>query len=162
MHLHGKRTLNMKKKISLKKIVLLVIIILLVKILSEDDNDISYDLTGSWKVIFFINDGKKVTKTDDNTWPDMNNGDITANFTETDSSGKGTIYGVAVSNNYNGKYTIQENGEISFGPIATTLVSEPEWAKLFKIYLSENFEIRNSRLLMYNNNKKNIIVFERN
>jgi heat shock protein HslJ len=162
MHLYGKTTSNMKTLVILKKITILVIVILLINSCSKDDSDISYDLTGSWKVIYFIDNGKKVTKTDDNTWLDINNGDITANFTEHDSSGKGTISGITVSNAYNGEYTIQGNGEISFSPITSTFINEPEWTELYNIYSSENFEIRDSRLLICYNNKKNIIAFERN
>ena len=110
----------MKTLVIFKKTFLLVIVILLINSCSKEENDISYDLTGSWKVIYFIDNGKKITKTKDNTWFDINDGDITANFTEPDSSGKGTISGITVSNAYNGEYTIHGNGEISFSSMTTT------------------------------------------
>ena len=129
---------------------------------SKDNAEIPHDLTGSWKVIYFMDGNKKITKTEDNTWPDINNGDITANFIEPDSNRKGTISGISVSNRYNGNYTVLENGKISIGPITTTFINEPEWTNLFNLSAAENFEIRNSRLIIYYNNRKNNITFERN
>jgi hypothetical protein len=92
----------------------------------------------------------------------VNNGDITANFSKPDSSGKGTISGITVSNGYTGEYTVQENGQLSIGPIATTFVNEPEWTAFFKISSAEYFEIKNTQLFIYYNAKKNSIVMERN
>ncbi len=152
----------MKTSSLVKNLVLPIITIFILISCSNDDDEISYDLTGSWKVIYFIDGNKKITKTADNTWPDINNGDITANFTEPDSNGNGTISGIKVSNGYNGDYTIQRNGEISIGPIISTEINEPEWTELFHISSAENFEIRNSILLVHHNNKKNVIAFERN
>lgn len=152
----------MKTTSLIKDSVLLIVAIFIFNSCSNNDDEISYDLTGSWKVIYFMDGNKKILKTEDNTWLDINNGDITANFTEPDINGIGTISGITVSNGYNGDYSIQGNGEISIGPVTTTLINEPEWTELFHISSAENFEIRNSRLLLYYNNKKNIIAFERN
>ncbi len=145
-----------------KNLVLLIVVMFIFNSCSKDDDTISYDLSGSWKVIYFMDGNKKITKTDDNTWLDINNGDVTANFSELDSNGKGTISGIAVSNGYNGNYTILESGKISIESITTTLINQPEWANLFKISAAENFEIRNSRLIISYNNGNNFIVFERN
>ncbi|PHN06921.1 hypothetical protein CRP01_08885 [Flavilitoribacter nigricans DSM 23189 = NBRC 102662] len=128
---------------------------------SKDQDEISYDLTGDWKVVYYIDHGEKITKTEDNTWPHINNGDITANFSSVDSNGEGDIAGVKVSNAYGGKYTIQNHGNISFGPMATTFVAEPEWTRLYQIMAAQRYEIRNSILLIFYNDGKNIIAFER-
>jgi len=152
----------MKTNSLIKNGVLLFVTLFVLISCSKDDDSISYDLTGSWKVIYFIDNNEKITKTEDNTWLDINDGEITANFTEPDSTGGGTISGITVTNGYNGEYTIQGNGEISIGPISTTLINEPEWTELFIINSAENFEIRNSRLFIYYNNKENVIAFERN
>ncbi|NHF58645.1 hypothetical protein FK220_004800 [Flavobacteriaceae bacterium TP-CH-4] len=129
---------------------------------SKDDNDISYDLTGSWKVIYYIDGDRKISKTDENTWPDINNGDITANFTEPNDRGEGAISGIRVTNQYQGSYTIGENGKISIGPISTTFINEPEWTDLFRISGATNYEIKNSRLFIYYNDQENVIVFDSN
>jgi len=148
---------------SLSKVsVLLLVFIFMLNSCTKDDNAISYDLTGSWKVLYFIDGDKKITKSKDNTWPDINKGDITANFTEPDSSGKGTISGIRVTNRYNGDYTIQKNGEIVIAPISTTYISEPEWTALFHISSAEHYEIKNAMLFIYYGNNKNSIAFERN
>ena len=152
----------MKTTSSIKTSLLLMVIIFIFNSCSKAEDAISYELAGSWKVIYFMDSNKKIIKTEANTWFDINNGDITANFNEPDSNGKGTISGIKVSNGYIGDYIIQGNGEISIGTIRTTFINEPEWTELFHISSAENFEIKNSRLLVYYNNKKNIIAFERN
>ena len=141
---------------------LLIVFVLIFNNCSKDNDEISYDLTGNWKVVYYWDNGEKITKTEDNTWPEINNGDITACFTEPDSNGKGIVSGITVSNSYNGEYIIEGNGKISIGPITTTLVYEPEWTELYHINAAQKFEIRNSKLLIFYNNGKNVIAFERN
>ncbi|MBJ2176280.1 hypothetical protein JBL43_18660 [Aureibaculum sp. A20] len=152
----------MKTSSSIKNLTLLLVTLFIFNSCTKDDDTISYDLTGSWKVVYFRDGNKKITKSEDNTWPDINNGDITAIFTAPDSNGKATVSGITVSNGYTGDYTIQKTGEIEIGPITTTFINEPEWTKLYKISSVQEFEIRNTNLFMYYNNKKNTIVFERN
>lgn len=127
---------------------------------SNDDSVINSDLVGNWKVIYFMENDIKITKEDKNSWPDINNGDITATFSEPNDKGKGTISGKKVSNSYNGNYTISENGRITMGSIITTEITEPEWTELFLIGQVENYEIKNSNLILYYNNMKNSIIFE--
>ena len=127
---------------------------------SNDDNVINSDLAGNWKVIYFMENDTKITKEDKNSWPDINNGDVTASFSEPNDKGKGNISGKKVSNSYSGNYTISENGTISMGLIISTEMTEPEWTELFLIGQVENYEIKNSNLILYYNNKKNSITFE--
>jgi len=127
---------------------------------SNDDNVVNSDLTGNWKVIYFMENDTKITKEDKNSWPDVYNGDITANFSKPNNNGKGNVSGVTVSNNYNGDYTISDNGEISFTQLTTTEIGEPEWTDLYLLREVESYEIINSNLILYYNNKKNSIAFE--
>ncbi len=152
----------MKPSTLIKYSVLPIIILFLCNSCSKDDDDISLDLTGSWRVIYFMDGNAKITKTEDNTWPNINNGDITADFTGSDSNGKGTISGIRVTNEYGGDYTVKKDGTISIGPIFSTDINEPEWTRLFHINSAENYEVKNSKLFIYYANKKNVIVLERN
>ena len=154
---------SMKTYRSITTFLFIALIFLLVGNCTTDDADeVSYDLTGSWTVIYFMDGDQKVTKTEENTWPDINNGDITTTFSEPDSDGQGIISGITVSNHFNGSFTILDQGELSIGPVATTFINEPEWTALFRIGGTHNYEIRNSRLFIYYNNDANVIVFERN
>ncbi|PKP13482.1 MAG: hypothetical protein CVU08_05205 [Bacteroidetes bacterium HGW-Bacteroidetes-3] len=150
----------MKTNSLIKKSIFLLVVAFFLNSCSKED--ISYDLIGSWKVIYYINDSKKITKTDDNTWPDINNGDITANFSEPDSNGKGTVSGFRVSNVYSGDYTINNDGNITFGEIIQTYINEPDWTKLYNLSSVEHYQIRRSILLLYHNNDKTVIGLERN
>ncbi|HQW12098.1 MAG TPA: hypothetical protein PK076_03500 [Saprospiraceae bacterium] len=144
------------------KTVLLAISILFVMGCSKNDDDIYYRLAGNWKVLYYIENGQKITKLEKPTWPEDNNGEITANFTIPDNNGKGTISGVRVTNSYNGNYTVQRNGKISFGPLSQTYIGEPDWTELYNIRLAENYEVNNLILLMYYNNNKSVIVLGKN
>ncbi len=147
---------------SIKTVAIFIAVLLLCSNCSNDDDTIiSYDLTGGWIVVSFVNNGTTITKTAENTWLDINNGDITANFSEPNAEGEGTISGVTVTNAYTGSYTIKEGGEITISPVATTLINEPEWTQWFQISGAEQYEIKSEQLFIYSNDKKNVIVFER-
>lgn len=153
----------MKISFSFYKFLLFTTIFLLGISCSKNDDVITYDLTGSWKVLSFVEDNnKKITKSEDNTWLDINNGDITINFEEANHVGEGIFSGINVSNGFSGNYMVKENGEITIGSISTTFINEPEWSKLFKISNTENYELRNSQLIIYRNNKKSNITLVRN
>lgn len=153
----------MKKYYPIKSILFITASVLLFgNCTNEDEGEISYDLTGSWTVVYFMDGVRKVTKTEENTWPDINNGDITANFSEPNSDGQGSVSGITVTNMYNGSYTIQGQGEIVIGSLATTFINEPEWTRLFRLGGTHSYEIRNSRLFIYYSDKENVIAFERN
>ena len=146
---------------SCKEVLIISFALILSNGCSKSEDEISYDLIGNWKVIYYINGDEKITKTQDNTWPDINNGDITANFTEPDDN-EGTISGITVSNQYSGSYTLGERGQIAIGPISTTLINEPEWTDLFHISATNTYEIKDSQLFLYTGDRENTIVFDRN
>ncbi|SHI77452.1 hypothetical protein [Aquimarina spongiae] len=152
----------MKSYAPVKVFVLIVTLVFIIGSCSKDDGETSYDLSGDWKVAYYIENGRKITKADKNTWPDSNNGDITASFSKPDIEGKGTISGITVTNSYQGEYTIDGIGKITIGSVYSTLINEPEWTQLYNIIAVQSFEIRNSELLMYYNDGEIIIVFERN
>lgn len=152
----------MNSPFSFYRILLFTTVFFLVHSCSKNDDVITYDLTGSWKVVSFLEDNKKITKSEDNTWLDINNGDITINFEEPDDNGVGVFSGINVTNGFSGNYTLKEDGIITIGSISTTFINEPEWSKLFKISNVENYEIRNSQLIIYRNNKKSNITLVRN
>lgn len=151
----------MKAYTSVKFRILLIVFILTLNSCSKNSYEISYDLTGNWKVVYYLDNGKKITKTEDNTWLNVNNGDITASFTDPDLEGKGTISGTRVSNGYYGSYIILGNNEISFSQVIQTEINEPSWTDLFNLGAINHYQIRNSILLLYYNNNKVIIALER-
>jgi hypothetical protein len=152
----------MKSYSSIKTSILLIVFSLIFSNCSEDNNEASPDLTGNWKVIYFLDNGEKITKTQDNTWYNVNNGDITINFNEPNTEGKGNVSGIRVSNEYNGNYIVYEGGKISFEQITQTEINEPDWTDLFNLSTIEHYQISNSILLLSHNNGKNKIAFERN
>ncbi|WP_136468047.1 hypothetical protein [Flagellimonas onchidii] len=151
----------MKSYSSIKTSTFLMVFTLIFNSCSNDSDEIIYDLTGNWKVIYFIDNGNKITKTKQNTWLDYNNGDITANFTEPQNDGKGEISGFKVTNGYSAQFEIKANGKISIGAVFQTFINEPEWTKLYQISQAEYYEVKNSQLLIYYNDKKNVIAFEK-
>ena len=152
----------MKTSTSLKTPILLLISFILFLNCSKDDDDVSSDLVGSWKVVYYIGAGDvTITKAQNPTWPDVNDGEITAEFGELDREGKGFVSGYMVSNLYSASYTAKRNGELSIGSVASTEANEPEWTSLYNISAAEEYEIRGDQLFIYSNNKINAIVLER-
>lgn len=132
------------------KPILLVVIFGILSSCSNDDDNVTYDLTGSWKVTAFVEgNGQRITKTEDNTYMDINNGDITITFEPVDDNGEGTFQGISVTNGYSGNYTVDKSGEIIIGTITTTLAGQPEWADLFIISDVERYKVLNSSLIIY-------------
>lgn len=152
----------MKPNSSIKTLLILIVFVLIFNSCSKENNETHYNFTGNWKVVYFLDSGKKITKTQNNTWPDRNNGDITASFSNPDVEGKGTVSGIRVSNGYSGSYTIHDGGKISFTQVIQTEINEPKWTDLFNLGMVENYQIRNSVLLLSSNNGEKIIAFERN
>ena len=130
----------------------------------KNENAASYDLTGNWKVISFedYENSTKVTKTDENTWPQFNNGDNTLNFTPSNAT-IGIVSGIGVTNSFTSNYTIDKKGKFSLnGGGIFTMMGEPEWGTLFRsISEVESYEIRNGYLILFYNKKKNSMTLER-
>jgi len=126
----------------------------------NEDNSLSdsSELQGNWKVIHYIIDGKKITKTEENTWSNINNGDINIKLTLPDEDGKGEVSGKSVTNSLGGNYTLGDNNAITFY-ITTTLIAEPEWGLLFQIYKVDKYNIKNGKLYLHYDS--NLIVLEK-
>ena len=152
----------MKKKISFTGLLALLIFVVSISC-SKDDDDISYDLVGSWKVTYYVTAGDlSITKEQNPTWPEVNGGEITATFGEPDNGDEGILSGFTVSNSYTGSYTAKKNGELSIGFIASTLANEPEWTSLYNISAAQEYEVNGDELFIYYNDRTEAIVFERN
>lgn len=154
----------MKNLSLLIRMILLTIVALFINACDKDEDVITYDLIGNWKVISFENyeTSTKVTKTKDNTWTQFNNGDNTVIFIASNPT-SGVISGRNVTNSFSADYTLDQNGNINLsGGGIWTMVNEPEWGKLFhSISEAESYEIRNGYLIIFCNEKTNSITFER-
>lgn len=145
------------------KMILIVIVALFSYACDKDEIDVSYDLTGDWRVILYENyeTSTIITKTEENTWSQFNNGDVTVRFTATDST-SGVISGRRVTNSFSGDYTIDNKGAITVGNLIQTLINEPEWGRLFdSIGGAESYEVRGRRLVIYCDQRKNNMTLER-
>ena len=132
----------------------------------DSDEDIeTFDLTGSWKVISFddYEASTKIYKSEDNTWTDFNNGNISVNFAKPNSNDHGVISGINVTNSFSGNYDMDKKGKISIGSFIMTFINEPEWARLFhSIQNAENYLVKDEYLIIFYNHKKNSITLKRN
>jgi hypothetical protein len=150
----------MKNLSCLPGIVLIAIVAFFINACDKDEIDVKYDVTGNWKVVSYKT-STVITKTEENTWSQFNNGDVTVSFTKTNLT-SGVISGTKVTNSYSGDYTIDNKGAITIRNFFQTLITEPEWGKLFdSIRNAESYEIRNNRLIIYCNQRKNSITLEK-
>ena len=120
-------------------------------------------IEGNWIVTSYedYETATSITKTEENTWSDSNNGDVTVRFSFTKEM-EGEISGINVTNIFNGGFLLKSDRRITIGPLITTRVGEPEWAAMFhSITLAESYEVDENRLIIFYNNKKNAIVLER-
>ncbi len=153
----------MKNLTFVTKIILSAFVALFINACDTDEKMITNHLTGNWKVISFENyeTSSSVTKTEENTWTQFNNGDITVSFDESGPTG-GVMSGINVTNSFSGSYTIGSAGAIAIKNVGWTKINEPEWGKLFhSIENAETYELVNGRLRIFYNNKKNSINFEK-
>lgn len=153
----------MKSSSILTKVFLLLITTCFICACDKDEDVLTYDLTGDWKVISFEDyaTSTKITKTDDITWTQFNAGDNTVSFTKSDLT-SGVINGVNVSNSFSGNYVIDLKGGIVISDGIWTEINEPQWGRLFhSIVNAETYEIRNGRLIFFYNQKRNSITLER-
>lgn len=158
----------MKTLFSLKFLPILIALTLVGTSCSKDnhptlnnDNSPKTELTGSWKVLFYIEDGTLIPKTQENTWPQFNNGDISITFGQPDNSGIGSISGTAVTNQLAGEYSVISKSEISVSAGIRTFMGQPKWADLFEISSAKKYELKNSKLFIFLEDDNNVIVFER-
>lgn len=153
----------MKNLFFVTKMIFLAIVATFINACDKDEDVITYDLTGNWKVISFNNyeSSTTITKTEDNTWTQFNNGDITVSFEAFDLT-SGKISGINVTNSFLGDYTVDSKGAILINNVIWTEINEPEWGRLFhSIVNAETFELRNESLRIFYNDKKNSITLER-
>jgi hypothetical protein len=150
----------MKNLSHLPRIALIAIAAFFINACDKDESDVKYDITGDWKVVSYET-STMITKTEENTWSQFNNGDVTVSFTETDLN-SGEISGIKVTNSFSGDYTIDNKGAITISNLYQTFINEPEWGRLFdSIRNAELYEVRDNRLIIYYNKKKNKITLEK-
>lgn len=153
----------MRNLSSLPEMILLAIVVLFIVACDKEKIDVRHNITGDWRVISFEDHETStvITKTEENTWSQFNNGDITVSFTETDLT-SGVISGIKVTNSFSGDYTIDNKGGITISNLFQTLINEPEWGRLFdSIRDAESYELRNRRLVIHCNQRKSSITLER-
>tara|TARA_R110002050_G_scaffold6852_1_gene27583 strand:+ start:264 stop:725 length:462 start_codon:yes stop_codon:yes gene_type:complete len=150
----------MKNLSYLQRIAFIAIVAFCINACDKDEIDVKYDIIGDWKVVSYKT-STVITKTEENTWSQFNNGDVTVSFTESDLT-SGNISGIKVTNSFFGDYTIDNKGAITISNLIQTEINEPEWGKLFdSIRNAESYEVRDNRLIIYYNQKKNNITLEK-
>lgn len=142
------------------KIVIVAFLAFHISACDQEEIDI-YDLTGEWRVLSYKNSVLLVTKTEENTWSQYNNGDVTVRFMDTDLT-SGEMSGIKVTNSFRGAYEIGDGGAITISDFSQTYEGEPEWGYLFSsITLAESYQVKNNRLIIYFNQEADNIVLER-
>ena len=150
----------MKNLSYLPRIAFIAIVAFCINACDKEEVDVKYDIKGDWKVVSYKT-STVITKTEENTWSQFNNGDVTVSFTETDLT-SGEISGIKVTNSFSGDYTIDNKGTITISNLFQTLINEPEWGRLFdSISNAESYEVLDNRLIIYYNQKKNNITLEK-
>jgi hypothetical protein len=147
----------------LKKMILITFVALCINACDKDEIVVNYDVSGEWRVISFedYKTSTIITKTENNTWSQFNNGDNTVSFIPSNKT-SGTITGRNVTNTFSANYIIDQQGGITLSGGVWTKINEPEWGKLFhSISGAETYEIRNWLLIIYYNQKKNSITLEK-
>ena len=153
----------MKNLTFITRFILLASVALFTNACETDEKIITYNLEGNWKVISFENyeTSTSIIKTEENTWTQFNNGDISVSFDGSGLAG-GVMSGINVTNSFSGSYTIGSAGEISIKNVGWTKINEPEWGKLFhSIQSAQTYGLINGRLRIFYNDKKNSITFEK-
>ena len=121
---------------------------------NKDEVDAKYNIIGDWKVVSFENRETStfITKTEENTWSQFNNGDNSVSFIPSNET-SGTVSGRNVTNTFSGNYTIDKEGGIILSDGFWTKINEPEWGRLFhSISDAESYEIRNGLLIIFTSN----------
>ncbi len=153
----------MKNLARSSKIILLILTSLVLSSCEKEDVSITYDITGEWKVISYedLQTAIVVKKTEENTWSQINHGDVTISFSQTDNK-SGTFSGKKVTNAFFGEYEIEKSGLIGISKFGQTFINEPEWGILFDSFIhAESYQIKGSRLIILYNQENNKITLER-
>lgn len=153
----------MKNRYVLITFLILSIPISFISSCGKEEIILGEDLIGDWKVVSFEDNetNARITKTDENTYIDINNGDITVNFTNSDLT-SGVMSGRKVTNVFSADYIVNAENGISICCLNSTKIGEPEWARLFdSIRNVEAYEIKDELLIFFYNQKKNSIILEK-
>ncbi|SFU75932.1 Uncharacterized lipoprotein YehR, DUF1307 family [Pustulibacterium marinum] len=153
-------------KTTIKMVSLLVALVLITMACGNHNDPLYYDeqLAGDWKVSYYMQDDMQITKEQQPTWPTVNDGEITASFSEPATNASGGIQGIAVSNMYNGTYTITDHNNITFTNLVSTYAAEPEWTTLFhELTYATHFVIDGEQLFIFcsNGTTETTIVFNK-
>lgn len=133
------------------------------KTVSVTEESSKNDLEGQWTVVSFEDypTSTSIKKTEENTWRDYNNGDISVKFSLNENT-LGKISGKNVTNTFEGDFEISLDGKLTTENLNWTEQDEPEWGRMFhNIELAETYELNGSRLIIYYNEGKNGIALER-
>jgi hypothetical protein len=128
----------------------IVVLAVVINSCKKEEPLISYDIAGDWTIISFVDyvNDTVITKTAENTWPDFNNGDITVSFIP-ETSERGSISGITVTNSFAGDYEISNNGGIKISNVISTLIGEPEWCDKFHYIMdAETYQVRDGKYLV--------------
>ena len=143
--------------------ILITIFTIFIAACDKDEINVKYDIIGDWKVVSFENHETStiITKTEENTWSQFNNGDNTVSFTPSNET-SGIVSGRNVTNTFSANYTIDQKGGIALSGGLWTEINEPEWGRLFhSISDAESYEIRNGHLIIFTKEKKRSITLEK-
>ena len=146
------------KTAALVKTGLILLVILVSSCSSEETSE--NEIEGNWTVISFkdFENSGSITKTEENTWMDYNNGDITVNFTLSDNS-KGEI---SVTNAFRGDFRIGREHNLTVSNLYGTEINEPDWGRRFDaILLAESYEVKGNLLTIFYDSRKKGIVLEK-
>jgi hypothetical protein len=150
---------------SLMKVATLIPMLLIMSC-EKDKNEkpavFTSDISGNWKVISFddYETSTKTIKTIDNTW-ECCKGDNTSSFTLSNSA-SGIVEGYNVTNSFHGNFAIDQRGRIFIYDLIWTMKGEPEWGYMFhSIEAAETYEVKNDKLIIYYNQKRNSITLQR-
>ena len=150
----------MKNSSDLPRTVLIIMVTFCLSACDQSGVELDDDLAGDWKVVSYKT-SRVITKSEQNTWSQYNNGDVTVSFSEPEQS-SGTISGIKVTNSFGGAYSIDGKGGIMISNLYQTFINEPEWGLLLdSITKAESYEIRNNQLIIYYNQRKNNITLVR-
>ena len=161
--------LDTLKKLKVRFIATLTILIVIcgcakeksIQTINEDKSTTT--IAGTWKVVSYddLANNTQITKYNNNTWTNFNNGDVIITFQDTLDTG--LIHGVTVINGVSGNYILSNQRKIRVENFMGTEINQPVWANLFweNLPKSEEYSVNNTQLRLFYNSKKNSITFEK-